>query len=407
LNNFFYLRGGSERVLFSEIEMLRDMGHEVAVFSRENRLNDASLYERYFPPAMDTGTSILSLKNLAIMEEILYSRAAKSGLMSVIEDFKPDVAHMHNTYGRLSLSVLDGLKERRIPTVMTLHDYKLLCPSYLMLNHGKICERCRGGRFYYAFMTKCHKDSYGASAIYAFESWLGRRGKKYDFLRALITPSLFLTNKMIEYGWSAERLTHLPNPVAAGPTSSENIHGDYLLYFGRLSPEKGISTLLEALSSLDATVPVYIVGEGPEEARLRSLAKDRGIAASFTGYLTDKALEDAISGAKVVVVPSECYENAPLSILEAFAYAKPVIGSRIGGIPEMIDDGINGFLFEPGNSEDLRSKIEAVVHLLPESTVRQMGMAAREKVEKEYSPKLHYERLIAIYKKAILGIADT
>ena len=401
LNNYFYLRGGSERALFEEIGLLNGEGHETAVFSRTHKLNEASKYDSCFPPDIDTERRALAFKTIATAREILYSESARRGLTRVIDDFGPDVAHIHNAYGRLSLSALDALKEKGIPTVMTLHDYKLLCPNYLMLNHGELCERCRGRRFYNAFLTKCHKDSYAASAVYAIESWLGRRTGKYDSLRTLVSPSRFLKNKMIEHGWNAERIAYVPNFTANGFQSSlDGGPGSYLLYFGRLSPEKGVLTLLEALSGIDRVLPAVIAGDGPERPRLQAAAERKGLATTFVGYLSGKDLENTIAGARFVVLPSECYENAPLSLLETLARGKPVIASRIGGIPEIIDDETNGFLFESRNIEDFRAKLKKMMNL-PDSKIREMGVAARKKAMKEYNPGLHYERLMAVYRSAL------
>ena len=410
LNNFFYLRGGSERVLFEEMRMLKEAGHEVAVFSRANRQNEASEYERYFPPDIDTETGGISLRTLKTAKELIYSASAKEGIEKLVEQFKPDIAHAHNIYGRLSLSVLDGLKEKRVPTVLTLHDYKLLCPNYLMLNHGEICERCKGRKFRNAFYTRCHKNSYPASAIYAFESWFNHSFGKYNSVRAFISPSRFLHEKAVDFGLDPKRVDFIPNFIDTKKIPISDAPGAHLLYLGRLSPEKGITTLLRAFTILcsvhlspklgNIDIPLLIVGDGPLRRDLEAAFARSDDHIRFSGYLSGKLLKDAITGARAVVMPSEWYENAPLSLIEAFAYGKPVIGTRIGGIPEMIDDGLNGLLFEPGNVEDLKDKL-AIAMNLSDMEIRKMGMAAREKIEKEYNAELHYERLVAVYQRAI------
>jgi glycosyltransferase involved in cell wall biosynthesis len=410
LNNYFYLRGGSERVLFEEMRMLKEAGHEIAVYSRANRQNEASEYDRYFPSDIDTEKAKISLRTLRTVKELIYSTSAKEGIKKLVEQFKPDVAHAHNIYGRLSLSVLDGLKEKQVPTVLTLHDYKLLCPSYLMLNHGEICERCKGKKFRNAFYTKCHKNSYAASATYAFESWFDHRFGKYDSVRTFISPSRFLREKAIDFGWDADRIEFLPNFIHTKEIPISNTPGTYLLYLGRLSPEKGITTLLKAFTILyppqispkvdNMNISLMIVGNGPLRRELEGAFARNDGRIRFGGYLSGKLLQDAIASARAVVMPSDCYENAPLSLIEAFAYGKPVIGARIGGIPEMIDDGVNGLLFEPGNMEDLKDKLALAMNL-SDVKIRKMGKAAREKVESEYSAELHYERLVALYQGAI------
>jgi glycosyltransferase involved in cell wall biosynthesis len=400
LNNYNYLRGGSERVFFEEMRMLEAAGHEAAVFSRVHELNVSSVFSDYFPPAIHTERLEISTKAFCTVKELIYSNKARSCLRKVISEYKPDIAHAHNIYGRLSASVLDELRDHGIPTVMTLHDFKLLCPSYLMLNKGAICEQCKGGNYHRAVVNKCLKGSYIASAVYALESWLNHILKKYDSVRYFISPSGFLRDKCIEFGWPADKIIHVPNFVDTQTIYPSEKPGRYLLYLGRLSREKGVGTLLAALGGLGTDTPLVVVGDGPERANLESSASERNLNVKFTGYQSGPALTEAMAQAQAVVMPSEWYENAPLSLLEAFAYGKPVIGARIGGIPEMIDDGVNGFLFDSGNANDLKDKI-ATFFALPEKKLIEMGRASRAKVEEQYSAEIHYTYLMRVYSAAL------
>ncbi len=400
LNNFYYLRGGSEKVLFEEMRILQEAGHEVEIFSRSHEQNESSKYAGLFPPPLDTEHLGLSLKTIRTAGELFYSHAARRGLREVIRRFRPDVAHAHNIYGRLSLSVLDELSSAGVPVVMTLHDLKLLCPSYLMLNHGSICERCKGNRFHNAVMTKCHKDSYLASSVYALETWFNYFFKKYDSVKYFIAPSMFLRNKAIEFGWDPRKIEHIPNFIDMQTIGVYGASGDYCLYLGRLSREKGVKTLLTALKELRVKTELIVAGDGPDCDALRKKAISGALSATFTGYLNGAEVKKTIAEAKVVIMPSEWYENAPLSLLEAFAWGKPVIGARIGGIPEMIDNGVNGYLFESGNAEDLRMKLEMFLSL-PREYVIEMGMAARSKVAREFSAGSHFKRLMQVYREAL------
>jgi glycosyltransferase involved in cell wall biosynthesis len=315
----------------------------------------------------------------------------------MLEHVRVDLAHAHNIYGRLTTSVLDVLEEKGIPIVMTLHDLKLICPSYLMLNHGEVCERCKDNRFYNAILTKCHKNSYPASAVYAFETWLNHFLRKYEKVQYFIAPSQFLLNKHLEYGYCPGKFVYLPSFIDTSHIKPSFANGEYWLFFGRLSREKGVGTLLTAYAKLGFKLPLLVVGEGPERPQLEA----RGIpGVKFTGYLKGECLYDAISRARCIVTPSECYENSPLSVLEAMAYGKPVIGSRIGGIPELIEDGITGFIFEPGNAEDLEEKMESFLGK-SKNTILDMGIAARKKVEQQFSAEAHYRQLMALYNKAL------
>jgi glycosyltransferase involved in cell wall biosynthesis len=397
LNNCYYLRGGSERVLFEEMRLLREAGHRVAVYSRGNERNEPAEFAELFPPPLDTERLEFSLKSARGAVELIYSYAARRGLREAIRRFRPDIAHAHNIYGRLSLSVLDELKEAGVPVVMTLHDLKVLCPSYLMLNNGEVCERCKVNRFYNATLTRCHRGSLPASLVYALESWINHTFGKYDSVSRFIAPSRFLRDKCLEYGWDGKRIAYLPNFINSFPTQEQGPVGDYLLYFGRLSREKGVRTLLQAFQSLKRPIPLMIVGDGPERAALERSVNSAGLPVTFTGYLSGTRLTEALSGARGVVMPSECYENAPLSILEAFASGKPVIGGRIGGIPELIDEGVNGYLFQPGDAGALAETIERFLKL-PGSAVAAMGDAARAKLEREFTAERHAGMLLEVYQ---------
>lgn len=400
INNYSYLRGGSERIFLGEMQILKQHEHSVAAFARQSPHDDDSADYKFYPPNLETATLGFSWAALKTVKEIIYSNTVKKALASMIEYVRPDIAHAHNIYGRLTTSVLDVLQEKGVPVVMTLHDLKLLCPSYLMLNHGMVCERCKGKRFYNAILTKCHKNSYAASTIYAFETWLNHFRRKYDVVRFFIAPSRFLLNKHLEYGYSDDRFVYLPNFIDNSYIKPSYKKGKYWLYFGRLSGEKGINTLLKAFLKFESKIPLIVAGDGPERRQLES----HGIPnVRFTGFLHGNALLKAISGALCVVMPSECYENSPLSVLEAMACGKPVIGSRIGGIPELIRENETGYLFEPGDIDDLLSKMMCVFDLT-DRDIQEMGRSAKRRVERDFSAAAHYRMLMEIYDRAMVGL---
>ena len=319
----------------------------------------------------------------------------------MLQDIRIDVAHAHNIYGRLTTSILDLLYKKNVPVVMTLHDYKLICPNYKLMCNGHVCEDCKGKIYYMAIRNRCHKESLVASTIYAFESYFNQIFKKYEKnVRFFISPSRFLKKKFIQFGWPAEQIAFIPNFLAVSEFQPKFTPGNYFLYLGRVSSEKGLLTLIEAFKKISsAKLSLSIVGEGPIRNQLEKTAKaDPRI--QFKGYLSGNTLKETTRNALAVIVPSEWYENAPISILEALAFGKPVIGSQIGGIPEMIDDGVNGYLFEPGHVDDLREKLELVLSM-PDKRISEMGQAARQKVEREYNAELHYERLMDIYNRAL------
>jgi glycosyltransferase involved in cell wall biosynthesis len=401
LNNYHYLRGGSERVFFDEMRLLKQHNHSTAAFARKHAANIISEYEDSFPDDIETDKVRFSPKVFRTLREIFYSGEAKRALKALLKQFHPDIAHAHNIYGRLTSSVLDLLSQHEIPIIMTLHDYKILCPSYKMLCGDQICEACQSRDFFMSIKKKCHKNSFFASTVNALESylchWLGKYSKNVKFF---ITPSMFMKNKFIQYGWDKDRIIYLPNFIRLSSFKTRFNPGKYFLYLGRLSSEKGILTLISAFMMLkDTRARLLVVGRGPMRDALEEKArKDPRIC--FKGYLSGDILKETTQNALAVTAPSEWYENAPISILESFAYGKPVIGSRIGGIPEMIDDGINGFLFESGNAIDLKNKLELILGI-SDKEIREMGKAARQKVEKHFNAELHYKRLIDVYLTAL------
>jgi len=401
LNNYNYVRGGAERVFLTEAELMQAHGNTVHIFARRHPNNLGSAYDKYFPGEMVTDSLKPSVDGLRSLLQLFYSRDAKKCLDEMLQKIKIDIGHAHNIYGRLTTSVLDLLHKKNIPMVMTLHDYKLICPAYSLLSHGRICEECKGHLFYMAIKNRCHKESFLASTIYAFESYFNKIFKKYEKnVRFFITPSQFLKSKFIQFGWPEERLVYVPNFIETSDFEANYTPGKYFVYLGRLSYEKGISTLIEAFMKIKINkLGLVVIGEGPMKEHLTTLTAGES-RIRFTGYLSGKTLKEETRNALAVIVPSECYENAPLSILEAFAFGKPVVGSRIGGIPEMIDHGVNGYLFEPGSVDDLREKLD-LVRSMSTKRVIEMGQAARKKVEKYYGADLHYEMLTSVYQRIL------
>ena len=377
--------------------MLETRGHEVVPFSRHYKKNFHSEYSKYFASSIEY-EDVSIRKKISISLKLIYSTETKNTFFKLLNDIRPDIVHAHNIYGRLTTSINDVAKEKKVPVVMTLHDYKLICPSYLMLLDGKVCEKCEGKNFYYCALKKCHKGALIPSLVYTFESYFNSLLKKYEWASYFICPSVFLLRKHMEAGIPAEKLIHIPNFIKIENFEPNYTAENYILYAGRLSKEKGVLTLLKAVRGLD--VPVRIVGDGPMRTEYETYVKENKInSVSFEGYKSGEDLGKLFRNASFVVFPSEWYENAPMTVLEAFAYGKPVIGSNIGGIPEMVVEKETGLLFKPGDYQELKEKIDYL--LANPSIVSQMGKKARKKVEEEYNAELHYQRLMEVYKKLV------
>ena len=397
-NNYFYLRGGAERVFFGEMDLLRARGHSVVPFSRRYGRGAANVKERHFPSDLRyEGVSLW--KRLSAAASLVYSFETRKKFLELLRGERPDLVHAHNIYGRLTTSILDAASGENIPAVMTLHDCKLLCPSYLMLREGRVCEACAGGKFLNCLLKKCHKSSFAASLLYTIESSFNRIFGKYERIRYFICPSRFIKDKHAEYGLPPEKLVYIPNFIKAGQYRPNFTPGEYVLYVGRLSREKGVMTLLKAVKKQKFKAPLLIAGEGPARAEYEGFIKQNGISrVRLAGYKTGAALESAIQNAAFIAYPSECYENAPMAVLEAMACGKPVLGADIGGIPEMVVENETGLLFRPGRHGQLAEKIDFL--LSNPSLVREMGRKARRLVEERYSEEGHYRRLLALYRAA-------
>lgn len=399
VNKFFYLRGGDTRVFFSRAKLLKKNGHDVSFFSMLSRDNPDTPYSDYFVSNIDFNAKLGLLGNLKAAGRALYSYEARNKISRLIRDERPDIAHLHNICHHLSPSIIDALKTAGVPVVMTLHDYKLVCPAYSMLSRGVPCERCKQGKYYHCFFRKCTKGSALKSLLNTIEMYLHHRFLHiYDKVDVYISPSRFLVDKVREMGFSG-KVVCLPNYIDISEHEpSYDLESNSIVYVGRLSEEKGVDTLIDAVRGLD--IELKIIGDGPMRNELQRKVAGCGINnVRFLGFLNGPELQSEVKKSIFAVSPSRCYENSPNSVLEAFALGKPVVGARIGGIPELVIDGFSGLTFEPGNAADLREKIESLVS--DESLVSLMGRNARDLVRKNHSPATHYTGLMDIYNNLL------
>lgn len=344
INKYGHPKGGADKYFLNVSEALRNKGHDVYEFSMD--------------------------KPKKQHRSLLWSWSSDRTLKKIINDFKPEVAHLHNIYHDFSPSILYVLKKRGIPSVMTLHDYKRICPNYRLYTEGAVCERCRYKKYINCFTHKCLKDSYimslgGSCEAYLHQSILNSWDKNIDLY---ISPSQFLKNKFKE--WKVEKdIEYLPNFVE---TKKSKVKRDnYLLYFGRLEKEKGIETLLDAMEQLPDE-KLIIAGKGSYKVKDTENVK-------YLGFVDD--INELVSKAKLVIIPSLWYENNPLNALEAIALGTPILASDIGGIPELTDN-----LFKPGDASDLANKI-----------INFKDKGVKEPITKED----HVNKLLDIYKKII------
>jgi glycosyltransferase involved in cell wall biosynthesis len=391
-NNYFYLRGGCERVMLNDMRALTAEGIEVIPFSAADPDNLPTEYAKYFVPGADIrATSPMRRVEAAV--DAVHCRRTADAFATMLDKLRPDVVHCHNIYGRLSTSILGVAKQRRIPTVLTVHDYKVVCPSYLMLKNGKPCSACVDGGYYRCAVNRCHKGQLAASIVYSIEAYFAGLTGSYGAVSAFLCPSHFIAGLLRESGIDSTRVIYHPNCVEPQEYAPQ-YHGSYVLSVGRLSHEKGLPTLLRSM--LGTKIPMRVAGTGPMESELRDLAERDGGSIVLEGHCDGNRLAELYRNAAFVVVPSEWYENAPMSILESFAYGKPVIGTRIGGIPELITEGEHGQLVDPGAPEQLRSAIQGLWSNRDAQT--RMGMSARQLIETKFAHTQRTKSLLGIYE---------
>ncbi len=398
VNKFLFRSGGSEACLFDGARLLKERGHRVAYLSMQHPRNTPGDDPAYLVSHVDFN-SVAGVRRAAAAGRVLYSREARALMKHVIRVERPDIALLHNIYHQLSPSILSPLRKAGIPALMTLHDYKMVCPVYTLFSGGRPCERCRNGAYWWCVAKRCSKGSLSASLLAAVEMLLHHRVlDSYRSIAGFLSPSRFLMDKLHEMGFS-KPLHHVPNfidarDLAPRPGGDEGL----FVYFGRLTPEKGLRTLIAAMAGVPGTC--HIIGDGPLGEELRGMAAEMGLSnVLFFPHLPFSELACRVRRATAVVLPSEWYENSPRSVLEAFALGKAVIGSRIGGIPELVQDGVTGFTFAPGAVDGLRRAL--LSSLAQQARVAEMGRNARRLVEMEFGPDAYYERLMALFQQAL------
>lgn len=401
INNCHFRRGGADVVYLNTGNLLEKKGHDVFYFSSKSEKNYPVNTENFFVKPIDFFNRSL-LSRAISFPRFLYSKEAKNKLGYLIKDCKPEIAHIHTYKGTLTPSILEVLKSLSIPIVISLHDYGFLCPHNLMLN-GKmeICEKCVSGSSFNCFINKCNRNSSILSLVSTLEFIYHNSFYPYQkYFNKVIAVSKFgqlLHNKSKKLNIKVQHLYNFfPN---LQNTQINNSLGEYFLFFGRLSKEKGTKTLINAWTKQSRKSILKIVGTGElfNELYTQSRSYD---SIEILGFKHGRELNDLIYNASFIIVPSEWYENNPLAIIESYAMGKPVIGANVGGIPEIIKDGETGFLFEMKNADDLSDKI-SFAEDISEEAYRRMSESARLFAEVHFNPDLHYNELIKIYQETI------
>jgi len=409
VNKFLYPKGGAEVVCLSLTEALRERGHEVRLFGMADSRNPESPDADCYPANVDYHASRGLGRKAGEALRTIYGFEARRGMEEMLRRYQPDLIHAHNIYHQLTPSILSPARRMGVPVLLTLHDYKPLCPVYTFLRDGEVCERCLGKTPWPLLSGRCKDGDPVASSILFLEALLHRVLGSYRRGVALFSsPSGFLRDKMIAGGTPAERVVFLPNALPmprnildrpweppAG-TSAPN-----LIWVGRMSHEKGLGSLLRAVAACEAPLRLRLVGDGPEETGLRELAGrlELGEKVEWLGRRSREEIPVLLAESDGSVLPSEWYENAPLSLLESLALGRPVIASEIGGIPDMLRDGETGWLFAAGDRKALAKVLNEWATSPGERSRR--GQAAYEDARRRFHPDTITDQTVEIYQRLL------
>ena len=383
-HNHYRHPGGEALVFENLVKGLRERGHAVVTYVRDNSAIDAmSLGARagLVASAFDCATTRRELTQLVASEE-------------------PAIAIVQNVFPLLSPSVYTTLHRLNVPIIQATYNYRLVCPAAELYSKGEICERSLRGNYIHCVLRRCYRDSAILSAWYAsivgWHRWTTTFARTIDIFQV---PDSFMARKLAEGGLPASKMVTNVNPFFVREYVATTAHEGYIAFVGRFVPQKGVLTLLRALQSSE-NLRAILVGEGELQSELRAFVERHALGdrVRFAGALWGAQLADVMARACAIAVPSEWYDNLPLVICQANALGKPVLASRINGIPEYVQEGVNGFLFDPGNAEDLRRATDRVMSLTP-AQYSALATSARRFAEERLDFDEHYRVLSAVFDR--------
>jgi glycosyltransferase involved in cell wall biosynthesis len=398
-NKYDYPFSGTEAYLFELIRQMNERGHTTALFSMDHGRPSAFAGRSYLIPYLDFKDANAGLlKKARMAAHALYSTSARRTMRACLDDYGPDVAHIRGIYHHLSPSILWELKRQGVPVLYHLNDFKILCPTYNLVADGHACESCSNGAYFHALAKGCYAGPRSSAAVLAAEAYLHKWLRTYDrCVDLFLAPSEFVRDKLIAAGYNKERIEVLPHFQALPAEEQLLADGGYVLYFGRLSPEKGLPDLLRAMVRLPH-IPLVIAGDGPERGPLESLARELNLNnVLFAGMVQGAQLEQLIAGCSFSVFPSHAYETLGKSILESYAWGRPVVASDLGSRRELVDHGATGLLYRPGDPEEPAHSIGFLFDR--NDLAATMGAGARRRLRERHDPGRHMDALLAIYSR--------
>lgn len=398
-NKYDYSFSGTETYLFDLIRHMDERGHETAIFSMDHGRSSKFQGRAYRVPYIDFKDPKSGLlKKVSNAAHILYSRSGRRAMRNCVADFSPDLAHIRGIYHHLSPSILWELKRQGIPTLYHVNDFKILCPSYNFVADGQACELCSKGAFHHVVTEGCYRAPLPSKIVLAAEAYLHKWIQTYDrCVDLFLAPSKFVHDKLIESGLPDHRIEVLPHFQTLPEEQELASDEGYILYFGRLSAEKGTEELLRAMARLPH-IPLVIAGEGPERPKLEALAKELNLQqVLFTGMVHGEKLHRLIAGCSFSVFPSHAYETLGKSILESYAWGRPVIASDLGSRRELVEHGVTGLLYEEGDRNQLADSIGFLFDR--HDLIAKMGNAGRARVATHHDPTRHIAKMLEIYAR--------
>lgn len=416
INKYHFISGGAERYFFSVMDAFRCRGIEAIPFSVNYGKTVSTPYQSYFiePIVKDGNTKIFYQKpswreKISLAKQAIYNETAKKAVHRMIEDLNPDIAYLLNINNHISPSVIDACSELSVPVVMRMSDFNLTCVSNMYYRDGHPCHDCKHG-LHHAVLHRCVHGSISKSLIGVTAIQLHRKWRIYDKVARFVTPTQFMKQELMDLGFESERIHHIKTFAESQNILSPDENFPYILFVGRFAPYKGIDTALRAFMRADFPgVHLKLIGDENDHDAKRVKAivtdnfKDR---IHFEPFERDKSkLLSLVQKSLFVLVPSENYENLPNTILEAFSCARPVIGTRLGSMPEIIEEGKYGLLYNLGDIEQFAAQMKWMVEHPAER--EQMGLNAYQAIQKEYSEENHMSQLISLFESIANSTADS
>lgn len=362
VNKFHYMRGGSERYYFTLADTFEKKGYEVIFFAMQDEKNIECKQSKYFVSNTSINGSIKS--KIKMVFNIAYSKEAYKNMTNILINENPDIVILNLVHKQITCSIIDAIKDYNpnIKIIWTMHDLITVCPSYTMLDgEGNICEKCLHGDFINCKKNKCVHGSSLMSYLSTYEAYQIKKHGWYNKVDLYVCPSNFYKKKLEESNFTKSPIVHISNPLSLDTKYELNNYSEnYILFFGRLSIEKGVKTLIDSIK--DINYKLIILGTGPIENELKEYTRTNNISnVEFKGFKQGEELLDYIRNSRCVVLPSEWYENGPYSAMETMSLGKPLIVSNLGGLPELVENNKNGYIYR--SKEELKDKINLMINL--------------------------------------------